>query len=753
MQKEKNNKIKYELMQLIAADSLGSSLALLIIISIVTAIFWEFSDKLFLSVWTLLLYAILITRTFFIKQFLQHKINFHTIYILFNSLTIASALLVSLGFAIIFPVVDAIHQTFLIIIIAGTSAGVLISLSYFRNLSIAYLTILILPLLYILIKQDSDISYSLASLVSLFLIMSIYFSIKYNKNIISRLQNEKNILKTKKELEVSKNNFESIFQEVPIGLFTYNKELIITQANKTLAIILKVPVEKLIGLDMKTLKDKIFLNELKEVFNNKKTSYEGKYNSTLSNIEIWIKLNTIPLYDIQNNIISGLGMVENITEQVHYQEQLKYQAFYDSLTGLNNRSAITEHLQQFMHKLKRTKEYGALLFIDLDNFKNINDSLGHDVGDYILKTFAEKIKKILRQEDIFARLGGDEFIVLISQTANTPEKISEIALNVSNKIHEALKQPIKYKNQTLYITLSLGIKTLQADENNINTILKHADIAMYESKNRGKNRTSFYDDSMSRQMENQLILHNELLYAIQEKQFELYLQPIVDLKTDKIVSAEALIRWNHPQKGLIYPDVFIEYAENNNLIIEIGNWVIEEAFKIIKMLQNDLEDIAINISLKQFIQDDFVDILLIYAKKYDLHPSNIKLELTESITLQNLEESIDKMLLLKEYGFKFAMDDFGTGYSSLSYLKNLPFDYLKIDQSFVRGMFENKSDKKLIQVILDMAQHFEFLVIAEGVETLQHVTFMKENGCDFYQGYYTSKPVPLETFKKLLYSQ
>ncbi len=750
MKKDNENKIKYELMELIASDSFASSFAILVIISVVSVVFWEHANKTFLTLWTFCIYAIILTRTFFTKQFLQQKITYNTIYLIFNTLTLLSALFISFGLIFLFPTTNDLYQAFIVMVIAGTSAGAVMSLSFFRNLSISYLLILILPLIYTLFMQNSYVLHALNSLVVLFLIITLLFSIKNNKNIIHTIQTKNQILKTKKELEVSKNNFESIFQEVPIGLLTYNSDLIITQANKVLAKFLNVSTQQLINLDMKTLKDKSFLKELKKVFHNEENNYEGKYTSTFSNLQIWIKLHAIPMYDAKGEIVSGLAMVENITKQMEYQEQLKYQAFYDSLTGLTNRSAFTGYLQKFMHKLERIKEYGVLLFIDLDNFKNINDSLGHDVGDYVLKTFAKRIKKILRKEDIFARLGGDEFVVLISQTTSYPTAINEMALNISNKIHEVLKEPIQSGIETLYITLSLGIKTLQADEKDVNIILKHADIAMYASKNSGKNKTSFYDTAMSEQMESQLTLHNELKIAIQEEQFELYLQPIVDLKTDKIVSAEALIRWNHPQKGLIFPDAFIDYAETSNLIIEIGNWVIERAFAMLNELNHSLEDIAINISLKQFYQNDFEDILLKSAKKHNLDPSCIKLELTESVTLKNLDDTIKKMLALKAHGFKFSMDDFGTGYSSLSYLKNLPFDYLKIDQSFVINMLKNENDKKLVKIIIDVAQQFDFLVIAEGVETAEHVAFMKQNQCDYYQGYFMSKPLPLLNFQKLL---
>ncbi|WP_434581426.1 EAL domain-containing protein [Sulfurimonas sp. NW15] len=747
---KKENQIKYELMRLMALDSYASSVSLLFIVTVVAALFWqETALRVPLAVWLLSLYTVLILRSYYVRQFLQNKTNLQKAQTIFNFSTIFSALLTSAGFLFLFTVADHVHQTFIIIIISGTSAGAVITLSYFKKLSISYLFVLLLPLVYTLLAHKSNAFNALSYLIILFLVMLSIFSAKYNKNIVTTLISKYKILATKKALEVSKNNFESIFKELPIGVFTYSKDLVLTQVNKAFAKIIKVPQEKLFNLDMKTLKDKSIIEPLQKVFKNEKAVYEGIYHTTLTDLDLWIRLHAIPMYDAQGNIISGLGMVEDITTEVQNQKKLEYQAFYDSLTGLTNRASFRNYLEQFMKKIHRSKEYGALLFIDLDDFKNINDSIGHDVGDYVLQIFAQRIRKVLRAEDIFARLGGDEFVILLSQTDANLAKMHETALYLSEKIHTTLKEPIHKENETLYISLSIGIKILTPEELDTTTILKHADIAMYESKKGGKNKTSFYDSAMSRQIQEQLLLHNELKIAIQEKQFELYLQPIVETKTGKIVSAEALIRWNHPTKGLLFPDAFIEYAEQSSLIINIGSWVIENAFAMYKELEDTLENIAVNISLKQFSQDNFEELLLASAKKHNVHPRCIKLELTESVMLNNLEKTIDKMLHIKAHGFAFSMDDFGTGYSSLSYLKNLPFDYLKIDQSFVRDMLENENDKKLVKIIIDVAKQFDFSVIAEGVETVEHAHFIEENGCDYYQGYLISKPVPLAEFKKL----
>jgi EAL domain-containing protein (putative c-di-GMP-specific phosphodiesterase class I) len=255
---------------------------------------------------------------------------------------------------------------------------------------------------------------------------------------------------------------------------------------------------------------------------------------------------------------------------------------------------------------------------------------------------------------------------------------------------------------------------------------------------------------MSKYIHKQLLLNNELRKAIELNEFELYFQPIVEMRSENITSCEALIRWNHPQKGLIFPDYFIPFAEESDLIIQLGDWVINEACKKYKNFDSSLLDISVNISSKQFIQEDFVQKILEATKLHDISPSAIKLELTESVAVNNLPDTIKKMNILKSHGFKIAMDDFGTGYSSLSYLKNLPFDFIKIDRSFVKDMLENEDDASLIKTILTISKQLKFKVIAEGVETHEHISVLKALECDFYQGYVKSKPVPEEEFKKLL---
>lgn len=367
-------------MRLTAQDSFSSSVAIIIIVAVTATLFWEESLRTYLTLWVVTLFMVLMMRTYYAIRFFKYHSDLQQTKHIFTLLTLLSALLMSGGFMFLFNIGDIAHQVLIITIIAGISAGVVISLSYLKRLSISYLFILLFPLVYMLIIHKTDIFHVLSYLVFLFLIMLSIFSLKYNRNIINALVSKNKILTTKKTLQASKNSFKTIFDEVPIGIFTYDKDLRVTKVNRAFAKALQVPMEKLFRLDMTILKDKSITNASQKVFENKKAHYRGPYHTTLTHLDLWIDFHAIALKDSQGNIISGLGIVEDITKEVQNQQKLEYQAFYDSLTGLTNRASFRNYLEQFMKKLRRPKEYGALLFIDLDDFKNINDSIGHDVG-------------------------------------------------------------------------------------------------------------------------------------------------------------------------------------------------------------------------------------------------------------------------------------------------------------------------------------------------------------------------------------
>jgi diguanylate cyclase (GGDEF)-like protein len=388
--------------------------------------------------------------------------------------------------------------------------------------------------------------------------------------------------------------------------------------------------------------------------------------------------------------------------------------------------------------------------MDIDNFKTINDSLGHHIGDELLRIFAKRLSSIVSKDDVVARLGGDEFVILLSHLGDKQLLANHRSNQMAKEVHNIIKKPISVEEHILHITLSIGINIIDAKNKNINNIIKNADIAMYKAKELGRNTTCFFEKNMSDDIENQLLLNNELRNAIKNEEFELYYQPIAQTHDLKIVSCEALIRWNHPTRGVVYPDDFIPYAEESGLILPIGNWVIERACIDYKDLQNFVENIAINISGKQFNRDDFLDDILSITEKYNINPNALKLELTESVVIDNFASTLNKMVFLKSYGFALSMDDFGTGYTSLSYIKNLPFNFLKIDRSFIQNVLVNEDDASLVKTILNIANQFNFFVIAEGVETKEHIEFLDNLNCNYIQGYVLSKPIRKEDFKELV---
>ncbi len=746
-----NFQVKKELMLLAASNSFMSAAALFINIIIINIVFWEISSKLFLSSWLLCITLLLIYRSVISKQFLNDssKLSLESVENRYKTVTILVGIIVGLGMVVVLPNDLAFHQAFLSMIVAGLSAGAVMSLSYYKNIIRNYLLILVLPFSLVIYFQNSQIHTFIAFLMVVFLIMLIMFSRRYNENIIEVIRSKLLIEKAKKELKLSENNFSSIFQEAPIGVFTYDNELIIQEANQAFASLLKTPLEKLIYLDMKELPDKSIHPSLNLTLSGKKGFYEGNYHTKISNKEIWISMQSVPMYDIEQNIKGGLGIVKDITQRVESEKKIRHQAFYDHLTGLANRLTLNDRLGQQLSHLNRHHHFGAILFIDIDHFKTINDSLGHHIGDALLKTFATRASSLVRQEDTVSRLGGDEFVILLSDLGSNKLIATKYTNKIAENFHQVMREPIEHENHLHHITISIGITLIGFDNSNINDILKHADIAMYRAKELGRDTTCFFEEEMSQKIKEQHLLENELRTALNENQFELYYQPIVESKTSKIISCEALIRWNHPTRGVIFPDDFIPYAESNDFIIPIGNWVINRACQDYEKLNSHIQSIAINISPKQFTQDNFVDNILKTIKEHKIEPSIFKLELTESVAIDNLYATIEKMNLLKSHGFSLAMDDFGTGYSSLSYLKNLPFDFLKIDRSFIKNILENEDDASLVKTILTISKQFNFEIIAEGVETQAHVEFLKALKCEYYQGYVTSKPVSLLEFKKL----
>lgn len=426
-------------------------------------------------------------------------------------------------------------------------------------------------------------------------------------------------------------------------------------------------------------------------------------------------------------------------------------AFYDSLTQLPNKRLLMDRLKQSLLQSQRDHCFGALLFIDLDDFKNLNETLGHELGDQLLKTAARRLTRCLREMDTVARMGGDEFVVMLDQLETDSNAAMLQIETVGDKIIEALNQPYQLNGQEYFNTPTLGATLFNGLTDQADEVLKRADIAMYQAKSAGKNCLRFFDQHIQASLMQKARLEEDLRTAIKENEFELYYQPQVNY-SGRVTGAEALIRWTHPVRGIVSPMEFIPIAEKTGQIIEIGHWVLETACAQLADWGKDRATshlhLAINVSARQFQQPDFVLQVLQACRDANINPSLLKLELTESMLVNDVDDVITKMTQLGDQGVTFSLDDFGTGFSSLSYLKQLPLNQLKIDKSFVRDVLSDNNDAVIARTIVALANSLGLKVIAEGVEDEGQRKFLTMNGCYEYQGYLFSKPLTIDHFNE-----
>ncbi|MFM9912756.1 MAG: putative bifunctional diguanylate cyclase/phosphodiesterase, partial [Methylophilaceae bacterium] len=430
--------------------------------------------------------------------------------------------------------------------------------------------------------------------------------------------------------------------------------------------------------------------------------------------------------------------------------EIQHLAFYDSLTNLPNRQLLHDRLQQALLVSDRTKRMGAVLFIDLDNFKTLNDTMGHDMGDLLLQQVAERLNLCVRESDTVARLGGDEFVLLLEEISEVAEDAATQARVVGEKILASFSTPFELGTHEHRCTPSIGITLFGDQASSVDEMLKNADLAMYQAKSAGRNTLRFFEPAMQAAISLRAATEKGLHLALEKQQFVLHFQPQLD-DDGKLQSAEVLVRWQHPENGQILPATFIALAEETGLISDIGQWVLQAACKQLAAWaeQPDLAHISlsVNVSPRQFRHPDFLAQVLATLQETGANPYRLKLELTEGLLVDNVEEAIDKMAALKAEGVSFSLDDFGTGYSSLAYLKRLPLSQLKIDQFFVKDVLTNSNNSAIIRTIIALGYSLGLQVMAEGVESRSQREYLKRLSCHAYQGYFLSHPLPANEFE------
>ena len=452
----------------------------------------------------------------------------------------------------------------------------------------------------------------------------------------------------------------------------------------------------------------------------------------------WMTINAVK--DEHGTLTNYVSVFSDISDIKQFEERLKFLAQHDPLTQLPNRLLLSDRLERAIQRSKRDGSKLAVLFIDLDSFKKVNDGLGHPVGDLLLQAVAKRLTACLRSEDTVARLGGDEFLVVLGGFAGV-DHISAIA----GKILQALAAPFTIEDEALFIGASIGISVYPHDGEDSVSLLKNADAAMYQAKEDGRNTFRFYSGKLTSVAREHLRLESSLRHAIEQKQFVLHFQPQVQVPTGQISGVEALVRWNHPDEGLILPSRFIPFAEKTGLIVRLGNWVLQSACEqLVLWLGSGLAPmtVAVNLSPRQLMHQDIVEVVRDVLIRTQVPPNLLELEITEGAVMERAETAVRSLAGLKSLGVRLSIDDFGTGYSSLSYLRRFPIDALKIDQSFMRDIPRDRSAMEIAATIIAMGHSLGMSVLAEGVETEQQLSFLRQQGCDLYQGYLHSRPAP-----------
>lgn len=735
-------------------------IATFILASIFLYLFYnQTTNTTLLIIWYILL---LMLNASWLYSYMQYTVKFKiqskttknslNWYDTFKYKSILHAILWGIAPLLFFNELNHNYQLIMIFFISGFT-GAMTGLLFDFRISSLFISILILPLLFVVSFSTMEYVHITQILIFIFYILLLISNKHLNQLFHQTYTNQEKYHWAKDMLSLKEKKLSSLLNQAPIGIFYYDKELKILSYNALFDEIFALG-GNLNGFDLNNLKDKNAIKLMKSVLEDKE-SHEliGSYNFSFQEEKIWVELTCSALLDEENNIIGGIGTVEDKTMEHEAYEKINYISLHDALTDLPNRRSYQEYMLELIKKEQHKIYHSILFYMDLNHFKQINDTFGHVVGDKLLLEVAKRLQTVNVPNKYLSRIGGDEFIMIVPFYSIDRTETKKYAQELAKEIKEIFTPAFEIEGLDLFMTTSIGIVLIEPLSNNTEHIIRQADMAMYQTKREGLNNIRFYDHSLDIQQRELTSLQHDLKSALEKNELELYYQPIVSMKNNKLNAIEALIRWNHPTQGLIMPDRFLPMATESGLITKIGWWVAKEVCRQLHVWKTNklinFEYISININARQLNEVNFVEQLNTCITKGGISPSLLKLELTETTLLDNFSNTQTIIKKLKKIGIECSIDDFGTGYSSLSYLKKFAFKVLKIDKTFVTDIETNEDSYELVKSIVAIGKQFNYKIIVEGIETEEQKEKLMYIDKDvYYQGFLCSRAIPAKEFEE-----
>ncbi len=746
--------IAKKVLYLLYKNTQKTLLAVLILSVILFAFIREDIPGNLLYVWFVLAISLILYRLYDGHRYLRQDSSYslQKQFRKFSYLAFATALV--WGSTVVFvPYIENPHLHLMIFLfIMGIGSGAANSLSPSRRVAVIYMLLLFMPMILHFFLMGTIMGYALS------LPMFIYFSILYSitksaeKSLTESYKQQEKDKVIQNALYEKQEELNSLFKNAPVGVFYFDLDLKILDYNEAFTKLYDTNVASLVGLDLRQLPDQRPLAAIENTLTKGVQFYNGPY-TTIKGSDVWLEAKTSPTINSKGEITGGIVLMENKTSEKKALDELNYMARHDALTSLTNRRSFTEYMHNLVNKDEHHNSYSVLFYLDLNQFKTINDTMGHSVGDQLLIQVANRLQALLKEGYNLSRLGGDEFVIVLPFIADNKEDAKIRADMCSHNLQEAFTSAFLIEEMHLYIKSSIGIVIIEPESHNIEEIIRYADISMYNAKRKGRDTIAYYNPKLDAERKELFGLQHDLYHAIENHQLKLYYQPIVAIDDDTIKAAEALIRWEHPTLGILTPAQFISLATESGLIDDIGWLVIDSVCRQIAEWKGEalflLDYISINIDAMQLQRGHFVEMFFEILDRYDIEASEIKLEITESSLIENFEQTQEIIQTLKSRGIRCAIDDFGTGYSSLSYLKKFSFSVLKIDREFIKDILDEPENIFLVESIIHIGKKLGYRIVVEGIETEEQKNLLK--GIDDtmrYQGFLFSVPLPAEEFRK-----